>query len=982
MPEHSDARAKAIFDQVIDLDGGERRAALERLCGGDTHLRERVTILLKGAETDDQFLREPSIGPPVDPVNERPGTRIGLYKILDLIGEGGFGSVFLAEQEHPVRRRVALKIIKLGMDTRAVVARFEQERQALALMDHPNIAKVFDAGATATGRPYFAMELVKGEPINEYCDKRRLSITDRLKLFTQVCSAVQHAHTKGIIHRDLKPGNVLVSDQGDAGPLAKVIDFGIAKAVDRPLTDKTVYTEQRQLVGTPEYMSPEQAEGSRDLDTRTDVYSLGVVLYELLTGLPPFDPERLRSAAYAEIQRIIREVDPPKPSTRLSQAKISSASSPTLAHVAAQRRVEPARLNTLLRGELDWIVMRALDKDRSRRYESPSALGADVQRYLNGEAVQAAPPSGTYRMRKFVRRHRAPVVAGLLVALALLLGSIGTGVGLLKARDAEKDSKNQAIRANQNAAAATAQAERADREAKEAKRSAHVTESVNELMQSMIKRADRGAEGGRADVTVREVMDAAARELEAPASKEDAPDPAVASALANTIGETYRELSLFEPAARMMRLHAEGEKSLHGESSVEYASALNALGWALKVKGDTEAARAAYAQAHDIAQKLGEPAGDVLAMIEVQQGVLKADADGDLDAAEALFNKVIARGEARGGLKTDAELEGLNNLAAVQYQKGKLDEAEANFKKSIDLRRSISGLRSTDLLRTLHNLGALQYSKHDTDAAVNTIREEVAMAKRVYGDVHIEVAEALNSLAIALAAKRDYSGALEARQQCIAMLHSLLAPDHIKIGEALRDLGNTYIETEQFDKAEEALRESCRIVDQKIPAGNSDLVFAHYQLALALAHRGAYAEAEATLRPSVEASAATLKEGERREWIRQAALSLLGEIVAKAPAAGDPPDAAARARQLAEAEKLIVPAAERFLVLQPKMGPRMRSIMIPAALQRAIDLYQTWGSLDPTPEHAQALATWKAKHEEFAKAAAAPAAPPPPAPPK
>ncbi len=333
MTEAGDTKAKAIFDEAIELSGAERQTYLERACAGNAELLSRVKVLLRGAETDDQFLREPTISGGMQTIAgtiEKPGTRIGPYKLLEPIGEGGFGSVFLAEQESPVRRRVALKIIKLGMDTRAVVARFEQERQALAMMDHPNIAKVFDAGATSTGRPYFVMELVKGQPITEYCDRHKLSIAERLTLFIQVCSAVQHAHTKGIIHRDLKPGNVLVTEHGDQGStaIAKVIDFGIAKAVDRPLTDKTVFTEQRQLIGTPEYMSPEQAEGSRDLDTRTDVYSLGVVLYELLAGLPPFDPQRLRSAAYAEVQRIIREVDPPKPSTRLSQASSVASSAP------------------------------------------------------------------------------------------------------------------------------------------------------------------------------------------------------------------------------------------------------------------------------------------------------------------------------------------------------------------------------------------------------------------------------------------------------------------------------------------------------------------------------------------------------------------------------------------------------------------------------------------------------------------------------
>ena len=352
------------------------------------------------------------------PLREGPGVKIGPYKLQQLIGEGGFGSVFMAEQEKPVQRKVALKIIKLGMDTRQVVARFEQERQALAMMDHPNIARVLDAGATETGRPYFVMELVKGDPIVEYCDKHNLSIHDRLELFAQVCSAVQHAHTKGIIHRDIKPSNILVSAQ-DGRPNTKVIDFGVAKATSARLTDLTLFTEQRQLIGTPEYMSPEQAEGSLDIDTRTDVYSLGVLLYELLTGTTPFSTKELRSAGYNEIQRIIREVEPPKPSARLTRSPT------TIAGVAARRSTEPRKLGTIIRGELDWIVMKALEKDRMRRYETANGLAMDIRRHLAGEAVVAAPPGAAYRLKKFVRRNRAIVAASAAVAAALLIGIVG-----------------------------------------------------------------------------------------------------------------------------------------------------------------------------------------------------------------------------------------------------------------------------------------------------------------------------------------------------------------------------------------------------------------------------------------------------------------------------------------------------------------------------------------------------------------------------
>ncbi|MCC7290449.1 MAG: protein kinase [Phycisphaerales bacterium] len=425
------ARVRALFDEVLQASPEDRPALLAARCGSDSVLKRRIEALVATAESEDPFLSQPTRSTqltsalPSPPLFERPGSRIGPYKLLQQIGEGGFGVVFMAEQDQPVRRRVALKIIKFGMDTRQIVARFEQERQALALMDHPNIAKVLDAGATESGRPYFVMEYVKGDPITDFADAHRLSVPDRLRLFAQVCAAVQHAHTKGVVHRDLKPRNVLVN-MTDGKPFAKIIDFGIAKATGARLTEKTLFTEHRQLIGTPEYMSPEQAEGSPDIDTRTDVYSLGVLLYELLTGATPFDAERLRSAAYAEMQRIIKEEDPPAPSVRLSRGLA------TLAATAAARQAEPANLGVLVKGDLDWIVMKALDKDRARRYESPSQLAVDVQRHLSGEPVAAAPPTAVYRMRKFVRRHKGRVVAVSTLAAVLVLGTITTSIGLVR----------------------------------------------------------------------------------------------------------------------------------------------------------------------------------------------------------------------------------------------------------------------------------------------------------------------------------------------------------------------------------------------------------------------------------------------------------------------------------------------------------------------------------------------------------------------
>src|SRR5688500_10456871 len=371
--------------------------------------------------------------PSADPPAERVGATVGRYKLLERLGEGGFGVVFMAEQLTPVRRRVALKLIKPGLDTRQVIARFEAERQALALMDHENIAKVLDAGATDAGRPYFVMELVRGVPITEYCDRNRLPPRERLELFVQVCRAVHQAHTKGIIHRDIKPTNVLVTlHEGTAVP--KVIDFGVAKATGQQLTDKTLFTNFQQMVGTPLYMSPEQAEMTgNDVDTRSDVYSLGVLLYELLTGTTPLDKDRLKQAAFDEVRRIIREEDPPRPSTRLSTMGEHAQRS-----ISEQRRSDPRRLSQLFRGELDWIVMKALEKDRKCRYEAANSFAQDIQRYLADEPVQACPPSTLYRAKKFVRRHKGPVLAAAIVAMALLMGMAGTTWGLVRADEARQ----------------------------------------------------------------------------------------------------------------------------------------------------------------------------------------------------------------------------------------------------------------------------------------------------------------------------------------------------------------------------------------------------------------------------------------------------------------------------------------------------------------------------------------------------------------
>jgi serine/threonine protein kinase/WD40 repeat protein len=455
-------RVKALFLEALEKQAPEEwMTFLAQACAGDAALQAEVETLLRAQAELGSFHEAPRATQPVvpdRPTSEAAGATIGPYKLLQQIGEGGMGTVWMAEQTRPVQRKVALKIIKAGMDTRQVIARFEAERQALALMDHANIAKVLDAGMTDAGRPFFVMELVKGQPITRYCDEHRLTPRQRLELFVPVCQAIQHAHQKGIIHRDIKPSNVLVAPY-DGKPVVKVIDFGVAKATGQRLTEKTLFTEFGAVVGTLEYMSPEQAElNNQDIDTRSDIYSLGVLLYELLTGSTPLDRTRLQQAAFMEVLQMIREAEPPRPSTRLSQSKDA------LPSISAQRHTEPAKLARLVRGELDWIVMKALDKDRTRRYETANGLAMDLQRYLQDEPVLACPPSAAYRLRKLARRHKPALTAAVLVALVLVAGaaiSVWQAIRATEAADAERTAR---VESQENLARATqAEQERRDK---------------------------------------------------------------------------------------------------------------------------------------------------------------------------------------------------------------------------------------------------------------------------------------------------------------------------------------------------------------------------------------------------------------------------------------------------------------------------------------------------------------------------------------
>ena len=644
-------------------------------------------------------------GGPTGAPEPAPGSgpaSVGPYRILQTLGEGGFGTVYEAEQSHPVRRRVALKVIKPGMDTREVIARFEAERQALALMDHPHIARVLDAGATESGRPYFVMELVQGEPIAAYCDRNRLTIDERLALFEQVCAAVQHAHSKGVIHRDLKPRNVLVSTHDDR-PFARVIDFGIAKATGARLTDMTLFTVHQQLLGTPLYMSPEQAEGSADIDTRTDIYSLGVILYELLTGTTPVTPDSLRKAALGEIQRMIREADPPRPSARLGQ------DTATIDTRATQRRTEPRTLARRVRGELDWIVMKALEKDRSRRYETANGLAMDVRRYLAGEPVLAAPPGRAYRAGKFVRRHRGAVVAASLVLLSLVGGLAAFAWQARVARDRaaelEQVANFQAAMLEQVDPTRAGQLLGDDVQARYA---AALSEAGIPEPERAARGAAFAAEWSRVNATdaARALID---RTILSPAvtavEKEFTGQPLVAARLKSTLGERYLFQGMHEPAEPLLLQALEIRRREQGDDDPATIAAVGALG-------------ELYFQT------------------------------GEYEKAETLFREAVERGTAVLG-PDDAEVLGYRNDLALDLQAlGRLDDAEAQFREVLDRRQRVLGEDSVDAIVSLGNLGYVLEAKGNMAAAETFHRDSYERGLRVLGPDHVYTLSSMNNLAM------------------------------------------------------------------------------------------------------------------------------------------------------------------------------------------------------------------------------------------
>ncbi len=976
-------RVQNLFAAASELPPEQRAAFLEAACKGDPALRDEVESLLRSHEQAGQFMGAPTAGVPessrstilssatktsLTALREGPGTRIGPYKLLQQIGEGGFGSVFMAEQDKPVSRKVALKIIKLGMDTRQVVARFEQERQALAMMDHANIARVFDAGATESGRPFFVMELVKGDPIVEYCDKNNLNIPDRLELFAQVCQAVQHAHTKGIIHRDIKPSNILVSTQ-DGRPHTKVIDFGIAKATSSKLTEMTLFTEHKQLIGTPEYMSPEQAEGNLDIDTRTDVYSLGVLLYELLTGTTPFTSKQLRSAAYAEIQRIIREVEPPKPSTRLS------SNTDTIASVAAQRRIEPRKLGTLVRGELDWIVMKSLEKDRQRRYETANGLAMDLRRYLAGEAVVAAPPSTTYRIRKFVLRNRVMVTAGSAVALALVLGLAGTAWQADRAAAQRDDAI--AAREGEKQQRLTAEVERNKAQAERTK-----AEKIAEFMSETLNGAGPSVAKGRDITMLKEMMDAAAARIDKGDLKAV---PEAELSLRSTIGKTYGDLSLYDASQRMLEPAVALARTMFPGDRIETAEAITNFSALCIDRGDLPRAETLAVESLEIRKRLFS-GDDYHVTVGLNNVASVRKQRGNLDSAEALYRESLAmsrrlykgdhteiaaalnnigsilyeRGDEKGAIPYFQEAvdiwkrlypgdspkvaTGLSNLAVMFNGIGDLARAEAMSRESLEMKRRLLPGDHTAIATGLNNLSQLLQERGNFTDAEAMAREALAMRKRLFPGDHQDVAISLNTLGFLLAATGKSEEAESLYRQSLAMRRRLFPGDHADVAGTLSNLATFYMAHDNLAAAEPLAREALDMWKRLFPGDSPLVANGLNNLGSILQRRGDLVRAESILQEALDMRTRVLGTDHPRTYISM--YKLASVLVER--------DQYARAAALIEAA---IPGAAA------KIGPAATTTI--NAMQLAADLYESWDKAEPGKGYDTKAAEWKAKLEQL-----------------
>jgi serine/threonine protein kinase/tetratricopeptide (TPR) repeat protein len=816
----------SLFHEALAKPAGQRAAFLDVACANEPQRRAAVEALLAAHDASTNLLGRPpaDVRPDVGRDPHRPAVTTvyqplcepgavvgGRYTLVERIGEGGMGEVWVAKQTEPIKRKVALKLIKAGMDSKAVLQRFDQERQALALMDHPNIAKVLDGGVSGDHRPFFVMELVNGLPLTKFCDQMKLRVRERLELFTPICHAVQHAHQKGIVHRDLKPSNILVTII-DGKPLPKVIDFGVAKATSGKLTDETMSTGFGAVVGTLEYMAPEQAGfAGADIDTRADIYSLGVILYELLTGLRPIDGKRLRKAALSEMVRILEEEVPSKPSTRLSTDE-------SLPSLAALRQIEPKKLMAMLRGELDWVVMKCLEKQRDRRYETANGLARDLQRYLADEPVEARPPSAGYRFHKFVRRHKGSAIAASLVLAALVTGMAGTTWQWIRAEQALADEARQraAAEANEQKANAAADGERLaklDAQVKEQlavaaaekekaarleeERQRKFAEAISRFVQddflalTSVEGQDRfGGEGKEAlskDTTLGQLLDRAAGKLRA---RKDL-DPRIEAELCLIVGVNYRGAGDARMGIEFIQRAVELRERLLGHDHFSTLDAMNSLGVAFSAAGQYDRAVALHEETLALQKStLGRDFPSTLVtMSNLAKDYVEA---GKLEAAVALFEETLALQQARLGPDDPHTLLTMNNLAEAYQLAGKIERAVPLFEETITLQKARLGPDHRSTLTSINNLAGAYVAAGKPEVALPLYEETLRIRKAKLGPDHPDTLVTMNDLAIAYEHTGKLEAALPLHEETLQLVTARLGPGHPHTLVSMDNLATAY----------------------------------------------------------------------------------------------------------------------------------------------------------------------------------------------
>lgn len=891
-------RSMELFDRARELDGEERRRYLDSACGADDESRRYVESLLAHDSAPIPLIAELDRGgagrlahSSAAPATAA-GERVGVYVLSEKLGEGGFGEVFRAEQTQPFRREVAIKLIKPGMDSRQVVSRFDAERQALAYMDHPGVARVFDGGVSAAGRPYFVMELARGEPITAYCDRQQLSVRERLELFVDICDAVQHAHTKGVVHRDLKPANILVAHDADRRPAPKVIDFGVAKALHQPLTEQSLQTGSGQLLGTPEFMSPEQADlDGGDVDTRSDVYALGVVLYELLTGMRPFERDVVRRAGLLELIRLIREAEPPRPSVRVRDASRGASHDASVHQAARARRSSVPALIRHLKGDLDWIIIKCLEKDRTRRYQTVAALAQDIQHFLRCEPVIAGPPGVGYRVQKFVRRNRGVVAAGALLTVALVSAtaiSIRFGLGEAAARAGERialeHEREQRALAEQRASETQQVAELQGRiyrdidaeamgrgikkQLREQVRAALERELVGdateqrkrtaEEVESAMNRFDELAAAALPADVARNVMD---QFVLAPASqtllRELEQQPQARSRLEAAIGGIYHSLGVFAIAEEHLREAVRLRDDAGGEHDASYADALNELGEVLKARGQYAEAETTLQRALELRRSIHGDASEAVAYTRNDLAMLYL-AQGDLKAAEPLFLQARERYEALLGARHPHIAAVNSNLAAICSETGRLAEAEANLREAADINRAALGEDAPELAAVLHNLGTLLLRKRDFSEAEHQLREALRIRRKALGDEHPQVGQTLMSLSTLFAERHNATTAEPLLREALAVNRKLLGPEHPDVLTCMNNVAQVAFDRGDWDAAEPQLRAVLALRRKVLGERHPDVAVSLGNLAATLQARGDLHAAEELYRDALEIQRSTL----------------------------------------------------------------------------------------------------------------------------